>query len=152
MINEMRQTRLFRRQTVHVRWVCVHVSVRWRLAAGLNTAEGGDWRVKPSPTGSAGRPQLIHYNWEPSGCHVSWLLSPYGAVSLSRSLARSLVFLFLSPPLSNSLFGSRDRSRLECCSRPLASTLRQGPNTCTDLHTLMRTDTHVRKCTKSQKR
>lgn len=93
--------------------VCACICVPWCLAASLqSTAEGRDGRVKPSPTGSAGRPQLIHYNWEPSGCHVSWLLSPCGAVSISLSLSRSVSLclclplflpLFLSPPLSLSI-------------------------------------------------
>lgn len=124
---------------------CVHVSVWWRLAAGLNTAEGRDGRVKPSPTGNTGRPQLIHYNWEPSGCHVSWLLSPYGAVSLSLSLSRTLSFpLFVSPSLSISLFLAVGIA-VDYGAVPalLASPLWQGPNTHTNAHKLMHTDTHT---------
>ena len=70
--------------------VCACTCAAWCLAASLqSTAEGRDGRVKPSPTGNTGRPQLIHYNWEPSGCHVSWLLCPCGVVSLSLSLSLS---------------------------------------------------------------
>ena len=35
-------------------------------------------------------------------------------------------------PFYLSLFGTGHRSRLRCCSRPLASMPRQGPNTCTN--------------------
>lgn len=100
---------MFRRQTVHV---CVHVSLTC-LAAGLSAAEGKDGRVKGRPAGKAGRPGLIHYKWEPSSCHVSWLLVPSG--SLSRSISLS--------------FSSSPSCRLWYGSRPLASTLWQGPNT-----------------------
>ena len=66
-------------------------------------------------------------------------------LSLSLSVSLSLT-LFMSPPLYLSLspFGTGDHSRLQCCSRPLASTLWQGPNTCTNTHAPMHTHIHVR--------
>lgn len=95
MIKELKQTRQFRRGIVHVRWLCVHASVFHDVWMQACRAEGRDGKVEPSPTGNVGRPQITYYNWVPSACHVSWLLSPCGALSPSLSLSLSL-FLFLS--------------------------------------------------------